>query len=57
MKPQEILTSAIFLDSLVACKTQIEPMQTDNEIVTEKTAKHKIHFNLPIKIYNYSSIF
>lgn len=55
MKPQEIITSAIFLDSLLACKIQIEPMQT--EIVTEKTAKCKIYFNFPIKIYNYSSIF
>lgn len=32
-------------------------MQTDNETVAEETAKHKVHFNLPIKIYNYSSIF
>lgn len=55
MKHQEIITSAIFLDSLLACKTQIEPMQI--ETVTEKTGKHKILFNLPIKIYNYFSIF
>lgn len=57
MKPQEIITSAIFLDSLIACKTQAEPVQTDNEIVSEKSANHKIHFNLPIKVCNYSSIF
>lgn len=56
MKPQEIITSAIFLHSLVACKAQIEPMQTDIEIMTEKNAKHKIYFTLPIKICNYSSI-